>query len=401
MEDLIDAGASIAHGPSADPLLKQFATDLAQLDPAFDTAKLLTTRLLRAVGFLYEHGWQPADVMHVVARGLPQRTARLGAAVVLHESVVHRAANRAPQEWLEQLAELGTPPDAGVPVCSGWFDQERIGAEDAWRDGLRLLSVLTQQYELQPMMPRPSEWGRAPRPRDAVRAAAVEPKTLARIRGLLAKAESTDFPDEAEALTAKAQDLMTRHAIDEAVLEAREGSGHTVLGRRVRIENPYAGAKVQLLDAVGKVNDAKVVWMEYVGMATVVGHPTDLDRVELLFTSLLVQATRALGETGRRGRRVVKSFRRAFYLSYATRIGERLAEVRAGARAEAATTYGSALVPVLAERAEAVEEAFEALFPNVRSQRASYVDREGWHAGRNAADRADLGHSRAVQGAHR
>ena len=36
---------------------------------------------------------------------------------------------------------------------------------------------------------------------------------LERVRALLAKAESTTFPEEADALTAKAQQLMTRHAL--------------------------------------------------------------------------------------------------------------------------------------------------------------------------------------------
>ena len=126
MENLIDAGASIAYGPNGDPVLTRFAMDLAHHDPAFDTARILTNRLLRALGFLYEHGWQPADVMHVVGRGLTQRVTRLGSAVVLHESVVRPAANRAPQEWLDQLTELGTPPDGQVPVCARWFAQERI-----------------------------------------------------------------------------------------------------------------------------------------------------------------------------------------------------------------------------------------------------------------------------------
>jgi len=76
-------------------------------------------------------------------------------------------------------------------------------------------------------------------------------------------------------------------------------------------------------------------------MATVVGMAVDLELVDMLFTSLLIQATRALTEAG--NVRITEggyqparlnrspSFRRAFLLSYATRIGERLAE--AGQRA--------------------------------------------------------------------
>ncbi len=46
----------------------------------------------------------------------------------------------------------------------------------------------------------------------------AEDKIIARIRGLLAKAESTDSLDEQAALIAKAQELQAKHAIDAAKL---------------------------------------------------------------------------------------------------------------------------------------------------------------------------------------
>jgi hypothetical protein len=48
-----------------------------------------------------------------------------------------------------------------------------------------------------------------------------EEKIIDRIRGLLAKAESTDFNEEDEAFLDKATELMARHRITEALLKAR------------------------------------------------------------------------------------------------------------------------------------------------------------------------------------
>lgn len=45
------------------------------------------------------------------------------------------------------------------------------------------------------------------------------------MRGLLAKAEATEFEQEAEALTAKAQQLIARHAVDGALLHAGSDVG--------------------------------------------------------------------------------------------------------------------------------------------------------------------------------
>jgi hypothetical protein len=387
VDQLLLSGARAASGPQAHAAeLERHVLALTVSDPEVDSQRLLTARLLAAVARLHEHGWQPADLLHVVGRAWTQRVQRLAAAVLAQEAATTHAAVRAPEAWAAQLADHG--PDHGPDVVAAWHRREGLDPADAWRDGLRLLGQLTQLPRVDPLLPPPSEWGRSARPTVA-RTTALEPKVLARVRALLAKAESTDFPEEADALTAKAQDLMTRHAIDEAVLHAGEPAAGAVLARRVHVSNPYASAKVQLLDAVGRVNEVRVVWTDAFGTATVVGHPADLDTVELVFTSLLVQATRALAEAART--QSAKSFRRAFLLAYALRIGERLEQARAHARGDAERTYGAALVPVLAERSEAVDAAFTTMFPALRAPRRTRVDARGWDAGRAAADRADLG----------
>jgi hypothetical protein len=48
----------------------------------------------------------------------------------------------------------------------------------------------------------------------------VDERILARVRALLAKAESTNYPAEAETFTAGAHALMARHSIDHALLAA-------------------------------------------------------------------------------------------------------------------------------------------------------------------------------------
>ena len=213
---------------------------------------------------------------------------------------------------------------------------------------------------------------------------------LSTIRSLLAKAESTEFAAEAEALSAKAQAMMTRHAIDEALLHVGDSDSIEVLSRRVLIDSPYPLEKVHLLSAVGRANRTRVVWMEDLAMATVVGTPVDVDQVELLFVSLLIQSTRAMAEAGTtqpgsfdRSPR----FRRSFLTSYAVRIGERLS----AADAETTASYGSELVPVLRRQEEVVDAVYEELFPNTREATSTRTyDRRGWDAGRQAADRASF-----------
>lgn len=222
-------------------------------------------------------------------------------------------------------------------------------------------------------------------------------KVLTRVRALLAKAESTQFPEEAEALTAKAQELMSRHSIDAALAAAGEARAGRPDQRRVTVESPYVSPKVHLLSAVARANRCEAVWMQREGVVVVFGYPLDLEAVELLFTSLLVQATTAVLAAGSqvdaRGRSRTRSFRTSFLHSFAARIGERLAEATADAVEEAAAEAGAAaarLLPVLADRTEAVQAALDEAFPRTRTARPSVSNGQGWQAGRLAAERASL-----------
>ena len=125
------------------------------------------------------------------------------------------------------------------------------------------------------------------------------------------------------------------------------------------------------------------------------GFETDLDIVELLVTSLLVQAAAAMAATGRRvdrsGTSRTRSFRQSFLMAYAIRVGERLQEANAAMVEEATAEYGDALLPVLVSREAAVREIVEEAYPEVRRIGSASTNIEGWVAGRLAADRANLG----------
>jgi hypothetical protein len=233
----------------------------------------------------------------------------------------------------------------------------------------------------------------------------VPAKILERVRLLLAKAESTPYPAEAETLTAGAQSLMARHRIDEALLTATAaGRRRLPDARRMGIDNPYEQCKALLLAVVAKANGCRSVWSKELGFSTVLGFASDLDAVEMLFTSMRVQATTAMIAEGSRptqwGGSRTRAFRQAFLTSYATRIGERLQEASDDAIHEAAEARaGRDLLPVLAARDEAVEEALAQMFPTTKTHSGGRrLDAEGWQSGRAAADLASLSGRRSVGG---
>jgi hypothetical protein len=226
-------------------------------------------------------------------------------------------------------------------------------------------------------------------------------KIVSRVQALLAKAESTDFPEEADALVAKAQELMARHSIDAALAQERRAPGARPELRHIQVEAPYASAKTSMLSAIGRANHVQVV---HNGLfeATLVGYPPDLDVVEMLFGSLLVQATTAMLRVPRQEMgRQVRAFRHAFLVAYAHRIGQRLREAHAAAEREAESELGVALVPLFETRRAAIDERMREEFSSVRTKYTSVSHYGGYGAGRAAADRADIGSRGRVDGSAR
>jgi Protein of unknown function (DUF2786) len=225
----------------------------------------------------------------------------------------------------------------------------------------------------------------------------VDKKVLARIRALLAKAESTDFPEEAEALSGKAQELMTRFSLDRALLDAEvqatgsprpAGAG----ARRIWLDAPYVSAKSLLVHAVAEANHCRLVTSEKIGFVTAIGADVDLALVEILATSLLLQANRAMLAHGSQvsygGQSRTRSWRQSFLVSYATRIGQRLAETSAAT--QEAVGDSARLLPALVAREQQVDALFAQLFPHTVERRVSVSNMAGWAAGRVAADLANL-----------
>ena len=326
---------------------------------------------------LWNEGWQPADVVRVLGR-------KLGAdvAVEVTDRIAASAARRreagADHRWaaqLDGLREAARPASAAAPA---W--EQRLHA------AVRAVSLLLYL----PPLPKLGCSPTSSRRRRGAGGAVLE-----RVRALLAKAESTSFPDEADAFTAKAQELMARHAIDEAMLADGDGDGPaTVVGWRIAVDDPYASPKSLLLHGIARTNRCRSVFCGDMGLATVFGTEADLEVVELLFTSLLLQGTEAMMRAGRSvdrsGRSRTRSFRQSFLVAFAVRVGERLDAVTKVVVAEGEAHYGDALLPVLASRERAVEEAVTRAFPETVSRGVAVANGAGYAAGRAAAEIVSL-----------
>ncbi|MGE2714425.1 DUF2786 domain-containing protein [Mycolicibacterium litorale] len=383
LENLIIAMSAAAGGPApwrAAELLERHRGFERELDIAAD---LVVQEAVRAA---WENGWSPADLHEVARRRVNADAVRyLDEAIVL-ESQRYSAPTLHPR-WRAELAEITTEAAPSAPQMWRWAAEHSVDEHAVVTLVLEVLRLLATIPRIQRTLPLPGEH----RPISGA-AAEVDEKMLARVRALLAKAEATEYPDEAEALSSKAQALMVRHSLKEAVADHGKGRTPVAAARRIWIDNPYVAAKVALVQAVARANRCRVVWIKDLGCVVTVGSETDLVLVDLLATSLLVQANRAMLVAGRRhgvrGQARTKSFRLAFLVAYAARIDERLDA--ASSSATTAMQRDERLLPVLAAHNRAADEAFARLFPTAVGTPLVAYDSVGTHAGRAAAETAVL-----------
>ncbi|WP_433828909.1 DUF2786 domain-containing protein [Actinoplanes sp. CA-015351] len=331
--------------------------------PAAEADSALRAALTAEFDRLFGNGWQPAELHRAVARrGNPIQ------AGLVAEAAVNFLAGRTPvdERWKSQAESL--------PAVQG-RRPDRIAVMDA---SLSLLCELRLLPAIEILVPPPgTPLTTVPHHGDQ--------RILGRVRALLAKAEATDFAAEAEAYSAKAQELITRYRIEVITAPAVDV---VPFARRIGVDHPYENEKASLLDAVARANNCRCVWTPELGFSTIFGFDADIDGVELLYTSLLVQANRAMTrDEPAKGKARVKAFRRSFLVAYAIRIGQRLRET-----SDREMAARSDLLPVLRNRDVQVQEALTKVFPNTVRARGSRVDSlEGWDSGRAAADEAQLG----------
>jgi hypothetical protein len=235
-----------------------------------------------------------------------------------------------------------------------------------------------------------------------------------KIAKLLAKAESTKSPEEAEMLFAKAQELMSQYAIDEAMLAAARGThgDDKIVEEEFVMIGIYRFAIADMTWRVLTTNGLKVVklsgknWREVDGRVfketvvyKVVGYKSDLDRARALQTSLLVQAIGAENSWWKKHKHLYSKedahyARRQFLFSFGHGVHEKLKEAQARGQAAAEAEHGSNSVAlVLRDKSLAVQDEFNRRYPHLRKVNSSLRAGDAFAAekGKAAGRKADVG----------
>jgi hypothetical protein len=226
-----------------------------------------------------------------------------------------------------------------------------------------------------------------------------------RVRKLMDKAESTQNQHEADAFTRKVAELVARHRIElSTIRNAGQGADEVLTVRQISLgRGAYVRGRLALLDAIARHQDVRVVFGSTPTgtVAYAAGFGSDLDIVEIMYSSLHAQAAAQMASQRRATAAATQQFRRSFLFGFAQRLDEVLAGVRrpdqsettrAGSSADASTQSAQL---ALRERRERVEEFAAESFGRVRTaRRPGAAQVGGFDAGIAAAERADVGRSR-------
>lgn len=239
-------------------------------------------------------------------------------------------------------------------------------------------------------------------------------KILNRVRGLLDKAASTrdEFPAEAKALEDKAMELMAAYGIEQAMLEATgQKTADHVTKLTITFVNPFSYEKHSLLLNISYALGCKTLCYKSgksVTHTVVVGHSSDLERVEFLYTLLLIQAQNGAAKmkansyngfyTSREVAAQTRGLRAAYLAGFGDEIGERLTAIAKHAAAQNEAQHAGDSAPgtalVLKSRKELVDQKFRELFPKTNKGASRAYNGAAWAAGQSGGRNADLGQDR-------
>jgi hypothetical protein len=194
---------------------------------------------------------------------------------------------------------------------------------------------------------------------------------------------------------------MARYGIDRARLAASRPDTDRPGSRVIDIDNPWSQVRAHLLAGLAGAMRCQCVLLHTSGPGArihVFGYASDLERADILYTSLLLQMARGLGAAiVPDGVRSPRAWRRSWLLGFVTAVITRVrsAEDRAAAAADAdgAAQPGPSTALVLADRAMVVRRQLEEAYPVTRKTRITYSGR-GYSAGYAQGQRADIGNAR-------
>lgn len=231
----------------------------------------------------------------------------------------------------------------------------------------------------------------------------IRAKYVDRVRKLLAKAESTTSPEEAETFFAKAHQLMAQWQIEQ--IELRDTSDK-VIRHEIRLSSSMPTADVQCIAAIARQFRLEPLYRQYApgcpAAAILFGFESDLDQFLMFWASVELQMVGAMKAQEPRGadKNRLRTFRQSFKIGFSSRVAARLREQRE-ATEQKAEKASPGVGLVLVSRRDEVRAAADSASSGRQSRGSLQVNGSAYAAGHRAANTADLGGSRVGSGSRK
>jgi len=193
---------------------------------------------------------------------------------------------------------------------------------------------------------------------------------------------------------------MAKYGIDRVLLAARRPETDRPGDWVIDIGNPWARVQAHLLCGLAATLRCQCVILPRTGPGSrihVFGFASDIERTDVLYTSVLIQMWQGLAATQPPvWAQSPRAWRRSWLLGFATAVVARVRAAEEGAAqraADGAAGDGRSTALVLADRAEIIERTLRQAYPVTRRSRVTYSG-SGYGSGYAQGQRADIGTAR-------
>lgn len=221
---------------------------------------------------------------------------------------------------------------------------------------------------------------------------------LDKVRKLLVKAEADGVTaPEAQALTGKAAELMSKYGIDRALLGKIRPETDGPGDRKIDIDNPWARVQAHLLCGIAGAYRCQAVLLPRSGPGSRIhlfGFRSDLERTDVLYTSLLLQMWSGFNAVKvPEWSRSPRAWRRSWLLGYVSAVVSRVRAAEAAAlrhETHRPMGEGQTLTLVLADRSQVIARNISQAYPVTRKTQMTYSG-SGYGAGHAEGQKAQIG----------
>lgn len=208
-----------------------------------------------------------------------------------------------------------------------------------------------------------------------------------KVEGLLQKANSTTYAEEAKALQQKAQELMTKYQVEETDLFGRS-KDEVISNRKVVIGPPYVIDKSILLGSIARQNFCRV--LRGSNYAIIYGYESDIELSLVMYNYLVIdmfsKAAKSIPEGG-----ATTSWKKSFFGGYAATISKRLKDAKKfQVEQESIFNGNDNFALALKKKENSILEFWESV-DRVTSSGRTLKDKQGYESGVLSASSVDLG----------